>query len=148
MTAPLSAGNLERIKQDAERGLGASSGDTLRLLAEIKRMTAIAYGAHGAFRMETLAERDQLKVENERLRKLPTCWSEVLEQAEANDELLDKVLQLSADAERYRFLCDKFGETKLPCALERILAGDLYVADGKPSIDSAIDVAMGKGEQS
>jgi regulator of replication initiation timing len=95
-----------------------------------------------------IAERDQLKAENERLRKLPTCWSEVLEQAEANDELLDKVLELSADAERYRFLCNKFGETKLPCALERILAGDLYVADGKSSIGSAIDAAMRKGEQS
>lgn len=93
-----------------------------------------------------VAERDWLKAENDRLRKLPTCWSEVLEQSEACDELLDKVLELGADAERYRFLCDKFGETKLPCALERILAGDLYVADGKPSIDSAIDAAMGKGE--
>lgn len=51
-----------------------------------------------------LAERDQLKAENERLRKLPTCWSEVLEQSEANDELLDKVLELSADAERHRWL--------------------------------------------
>lgn len=40
MTALLSAGNLERIKQDAERGLGASSGDTLRLLAEVDRLNA------------------------------------------------------------------------------------------------------------
>ncbi|WP_432755339.1 hypothetical protein [Pseudomonas sp. WMBT8] len=52
------------------------------------------------------------------------------------------------DAERYRFLCEKFGETKLPCALERILAGGLYIADGKPSIDSAIDAALGQGAQS
>lgn len=50
------------------------------------------------------AERDQLNTENERLRKLPTCWSEVLEQSEANDQLLDKVLELSRDAERYRWL--------------------------------------------
>lgn len=120
------------------------------LVAEIERLRtaegdAMTYKAG----MENVAQqRDQLKAENERLRKLPTCWSEVLEQSEANDELLDKVLELGADAERYRFLCDKFGETKLPCALERILAGDLYVADGKPSIDSAIDAAMGKREQS
>lgn len=80
----------------------------------------------------------------ERLRKLPTCWTEVLEQSEANDQLLDKVLELNADADRYRFLCDKFGVTDLPCALERILPSDLYVADGKPSIDAAIDAARAK----
>lgn len=40
-----------------------------RLEAEVKRMTSIAYAAHGAFRMETLAERDQLKAENDALRK-------------------------------------------------------------------------------
>ena len=48
----------------------------------------------------------QLKAENERLRKLPTCWSEVIEQSEANDQLLDQVLELSKDAERYRFIVD------------------------------------------
>lgn len=45
------------------------------------------------------------------------------------------------DAERYRWLCDKFGITKLPCAIERIIAGDVYVADGKAGIDAAIDHA-------
>lgn len=40
MTALLSASNLERIKQDAARGLGASSGDTMRLLAEVERLNA------------------------------------------------------------------------------------------------------------
>ncbi len=53
------------------------------------------------------------------------------------------------DAERYRWLCDKFGITKLPCALERIIAGDVYVADGKAGIDEAIDHARraeGDGE--
>lgn len=40
----------------------------------------------------------------ERLRKLPTCWTEVLEQSEANDQLLDQVLELSADADRWRFV--------------------------------------------
>ncbi|MFY2843612.1 hypothetical protein ACOTJF_18140 [Achromobacter ruhlandii] len=45
------------------------------------------------------------------------------------------------DAERYRWLCDKFGITKLPCAIERIIDGS-YVADGKKSIDAAIDAAI------
>lgn len=40
----------------------------LGLIAENERMTKIAYAAHGAFRMETLAERDQLKTENEALK--------------------------------------------------------------------------------
>lgn len=52
------------------------------------------------------------------------------------------------DAARYRWLCDKFGITKLPCAIERIIEGS-YVADGKAAIDAAIDTAIaaqqGKG---
>ncbi|QEA10866.1 hypothetical protein [Bordetella phage vB_BbrS_PHB09] len=52
------------------------------------------------------------------------------------------------DAGRYRWLCDKFGITKLPCAIERIIEGT-YVADGKDGIDAAIDAAIaaqqGKG---
>lgn len=63
----------------------------------------------------------------ERLRKLPTCWSEVLEQSEANDQLLDQVLELSKDAERWRFLRDDWPKVKLvpngdwfnSCFLER-----------------------------
>lgn len=45
------------------------------------------------------------------------------------------------DAARYRWLCDKFGVTKLPCAIERIV-DRTYVADGKAAIDEAIDQAM------
>lgn len=45
------------------------------------------------------------------------------------------------DAGRYRWLCDKFGITKLPCAIERIIEGS-YVADGKEAIDAAIDAAL------
>lgn len=45
------------------------------------------------------------------------------------------------DAARYRWLCDKFGITKLPCAIERIIEGS-YVADGKAAIDAAIDTAI------
>jgi hypothetical protein len=37
--------------------------DNERLEVEVKRMTSIAYAAHGAFRMETMAERDQLRAE-------------------------------------------------------------------------------------
>jgi len=48
------------------------------------------------------------------------------------------------DADRYRWLSEKFGVTNLPCAVERILGGDVYVADGKASIDAAIDAAMNK----
>jgi flagellar biosynthesis regulator FlaF len=40
----------------------------------------------------------------ERLRKLPTCWTEVLEQSEANDQLLDQVLELSKYADRWKWL--------------------------------------------
>lgn len=50
------------------------------------------------------------------------------------------------DAERYRWLCDKFGVTKLPCAIERIIEGK-YVADGKESIDAAIDAAIAASQQ-
>ena len=74
----------------------------LALLAEVEGLRTIAYGVSGAKRVEMYDELARLRVENERLRKLPTCWSEVIEQSEANDDLLDKVLELSADAERYR----------------------------------------------
>ncbi|MDH2051199.1 hypothetical protein [Achromobacter marplatensis] len=50
------------------------------------------------------------------------------------------------DAARYRWLCDKFGVTKLPCAIERIIEGK-YVADGKESIDAAIDAAIAASQQ-
>jgi hypothetical protein len=79
-------------------------------------------------------ERDQLKAENERLRKLPTCWAEVLEQSEANDQLLDQVLELSAYAERYRYLRAK------GLALE----GHDFISFDEIA-DYRIDVAMGKG---
>lgn len=50
------------------------------------------------------------------------------------------------DAKRYRWLCDRFGVTKLPCAIERIIEGK-YVADGKASIDAAIDAAIAAQQQ-
>lgn len=36
----IGAGHLQRIKQDGESGIGASSGDTLHLLAEVERLNA------------------------------------------------------------------------------------------------------------
>lgn len=91
---------------DAELIAATGPSVVLELLAEIERLRtaegdAMTYKAG----MENVAQqRDQLKAENERLRKLPTCWSEVIEQSEANDQLLDQVLELGKDAERYRWL--------------------------------------------
>lgn len=59
-------------------------------------------------------------------------------------QLKEQLESLKADAERYRWLCDKFSVTKLPCAIERIIDGT-YVADGKRAIDEAIDTAL-KGD--
>ena len=53
----------------------------------------------------------------------------------------DSVLE---DAARYRWLCCKFGETRFPCALENWLEHG-HIADGKPSIDAAIDAARKQG---
>jgi hypothetical protein len=60
--------DLDGYKQGAKAE--ADAGDEAReevrnLKAEVERMTKIAYAAHGAFRMETLAERDKLKAELE-----------------------------------------------------------------------------------
>lgn len=49
--------------------------------------------------------------------------------------------QDAKDAERYRFMVRYFGVTTLPCLLERHFQRG-YVADGKESIDAAIDAAM------
>ncbi|NTE96706.1 hypothetical protein [Agrobacterium tumefaciens] len=53
---------------------------------------------------------------------------------------------LRKDADRYRWLCQNFAVTKLPCAVERMLAGEVYVADGKAGVDAAVDEAMAKME--
>ena len=95
------------------------------------------------------AERDQLKAENDRLRKLPTCWSEVLEQSEANDELLDKVLELGADAERYRWLRSQHwneSDMVVACHPKKSVKLGFDCPSGE-RLDHAIDAAMGKGEQ-
>ena len=50
------------------------------------------------------------------------------------------------DAARYRLLVEKFEQTTLPCFLERHLTHS-YVADGKASIDAAIDSTMRATQQ-
>jgi hypothetical protein len=69
----------------------------------------------------------------ERLRKLPTCWTEVLEQSEANDQLLDQVLELSADADRWRFIRDDWPKVKL------VPNGEWFNSD---FLEREIDAAM------
>lgn len=70
----------------------------------------------------------------ERLRKLPTCWTEVLEQSEANDQLLDQVLELSRDADRLTWL-DESAEVEsvgpMRCCGKHL-----------PNLREAIDAAM------
>lgn len=55
------------------------------------------------------------------------------------DNLTRELEEARKDAERYRCLVRLFGVTKLPCLLEPVV-GD-YVADGKESLDAAIDAA-------
>ena len=50
------------------------------------------------------------------------------------------------DAARWVWLVDKFGETTLPVMLENSLPSS-YIADGKPSIDAAIDAAIKQGKK-
>ena len=42
----------------------------------------------------------------------------------------DRADSVQEDAARYRWLCCKFGQTRLPCALENMLEHG-YIADGK-----------------
>lgn len=55
----------------------------------------------------------------------------------------DSVLE---DAARWAWLVDKFGETTLPVMLENSLPSS-YIADGKVSIDAAVDKARKQGEK-
>lgn len=50
------------------------------------------------------------------------------------------------DASRYRWLVENFGVTRVPCFLEQNLRCG-YVADGKESIDAAIDAAMSPNKE-
>ena len=52
--------------------------------------------------------------------------------------LHSEVERLGVDARRWRFICEKLGETTLPCLLEHEFQCG-YIADGKASIDAAVD---------
>lgn len=130
---------------DAEFLTAISPVTVLALIAEIDGLHA----QHGrdsgelrklcASRGSARRERDQLKAENEALRE--SANFRAVKSLRADCEALRK------DAERYQWLCAQFGVTKLPCAIERILGGEAYVADGKASIDAAIDAALAKEVQ-
>lgn len=71
------------LKRLAEASIGfddvALAPDViLGLIAEVERMTSVAYAVHGCSYMETLAERDKLKAENEALRKAITAIDDSL----------------------------------------------------------------------
>lgn len=89
-------------------------GSCSKLGAEHAGMSRL-YKKANRMQLEARLEREQLKVENESLRQ---------------------------DAERYRWLCEKYGVTQLPCFVERILGGGVYVADGKTGVDAAIESEM------
>lgn len=122
-----------KVKAENDR-LSASPERQIIRAAVTEAVKGIADAAAADAKAGTLKEIEQLKAEVDSLTR------------EA-DRQYTTIEAYRHDAERYRFLCEKFGETKLPCAIERILSGDLYVADGKPSIDLAIDTAMSKAVQ-
>ncbi|MGO2705614.1 MAG: ead/Ea22-like family protein [Pseudomonas helleri] len=68
-----------------------------RLEVEVKRMTSIAYAAHGAFRMETMAERDQLRAEVAGLRTGYEAYERVNAELKAEVEELRKSLLDAAE---------------------------------------------------
>ncbi|AMT88386.1 MULTISPECIES: hypothetical protein [Pseudomonas] len=129
----LSAENIQQIRELVRSGYPLKARDAKDLQGHNDHLTELLE-ARFRLMLSVEIERDQLKAEVDSLTR------------EA-DRQYTTIEAYRHDAERYRFLCEKFGETKLPCALERILSGDLYVADGKPSIDLAIDTAMSKAVQ-
>lgn len=113
-----------------------------RLEVEVKRMTSIAYAAHGAFRMETMAERDQLRAEVAGLKTGYEAYERV------NAELKAEVGALRKDAERYRWL--KSRPVNAPTSGPDLAQWDDHQGDALRGLfaDEAIDAAMGHGEQS
>lgn len=91
---------------------------------------------------------NELKAECERLRKLPTVWSEVYQQSEENDELLDQVLQLSNEnkalaknADRYLVLRQDDVDTIQNGGLFAGLTPDNLVINGE-DLDRRTDVVI------
>lgn len=75
--APISAAHMDRIEQDAKRGIGASSADTLRLVGELSRflrdpLTIESNWVNAMFNIveDQNATYDALLAENDRLREL------------------------------------------------------------------------------
>lgn len=75
--APISAAHMDRIEQDAKRGIGASSDDTLRLVGELSRflrdpLTIESNWVNAMFNIveDQNATYDALLAENDRLREL------------------------------------------------------------------------------
>ena len=75
--APISAAHMDRIEQDAQRGIGASSTDTLRLVGELSHyirdpLTIESHWVDAMFNIieDQSADYSQLEVENARLRGL------------------------------------------------------------------------------
>lgn len=129
----LSAENMGKIRELVRSGYPLKARDAQDLQGHNDHLIELLE-ARGRLMLGVEIERDQLRTENERLRKLPTCWSEVVEQSEANDQLLDRVLALSADADRFQFIAQD-----AESSLVRIYGDDwLAVVDAL--------MGMGKGE--
>ncbi|WP_085599695.1 MULTISPECIES: hypothetical protein [unclassified Pseudomonas] len=158
-------------------GMAVPPAVTLALLAEIERLEVdnssmrgstkrMGEDASRAQKQERKRQREiaQLKAENDTLKAAAMGIRDVWREDQAENEALREGMKgdydldawldwvknaeaLRKDAERYQWLCTQFGVTKLPCAIERILGGEAYVADGKASIDAAIDAALAEEVQ-
>lgn len=140
---PTDKNSVETLMKACQRGVAGKGPE----IEAANNLLAECYGLLG-----------KLDAENEALRKIinesaTACGASVSVECSIEfmsmlpAEIGSVVEGMRKDAERYRWLCDRFGVTKLPCAVERILAGDVYVADGKSGVDGAIDAAMAKGAQ-
>lgn len=116
-----------------------------RLEVEVKRMTSIAYAAHGAFRMETMAERDQLRAEVAGLRTGYEAYEQVSAELKAEVEKLRKEL-----AARHPF---KFAQESPAIGFTGCVICGVYTDHGglpcpKTRATAIAHAAMGKGERS
>ena len=119
--------------------------DNERLEVEVKRMTSIAYAAHGAFRMETMAERDQLRAEVAGLRTGYEAYERVNAELKAEVEWLRKEL-----AARHPF---KFAQESPAIGFTGCVICGVYTDHGglpcpKTRATAIAHAAMGKGERS
>ena len=125
-----------------------------RLEVEVKRMTSIAYAAHGAFRMETMAERDHLKAEVAGLKTGYEAYERVNAELKAELEALRKRIDDMSPFKGAPFTgpdlkclaCGgyHYGLSGLPCPKFRNTAQ----SDLPETRSGQIGAPMGKGEQS